>query len=254
VSDYERKRLGRPFTVKAVDDQGVFEGHGAVFDELHPTSSWRLSDDWQDLILPGSLSATLAEHRRVGSLPPMLYMHERGNVIGAWREMAEDDDGLRVKGQVALSAKAPSDVTFYDLLKMGALTGMSIGFWVTKAELDEKKKIRSIEEVELGELSIVDVPGIASARITDVKTANPIQLKRRIEEALRDAGLSRSEAKAFIADGFEALRDAAPDDEGPAARDATSGDGAQTLRDAGDGSRDEEVVARLTRLASLIHS
>jgi len=55
----------------------------------------------------------------------------------------------------------------------------------------------------------------------------------------------------LIADGFEALRDAALEDGGPDARDATPSNG-RPLRDAGDGGR-IEVVARLRRLASAIH-
>jgi uncharacterized protein len=243
VSDLEIKRLGRPFTVKAVGDQGTFEGHGAVFDELHPTSSWRLPPDWQDRIIPGAFVTTLAKHRKGGTMPAMLYMHQRGNVIGAWREMGEDADGLKVSGRVALSAKAPSDVTFYELLQLGALNAMSIGFDVTKQVLDEKKKIRDIIELDLGELSIVDIPGISSARISDVKTADPARLKRTIEEALRDVGLSRQEAKAFIADGFKALRDAEPTDE--ANKVAT------TLRDA---AADDDVIKRMRALADSIRS
>lgn len=211
--EFEVKRLARPFTVKSVDDAGTFEGHGAVFNELHPTSSWRLPPDWKDEIVPGSFAATLARHKRNGTMPAMLFMHQRGNLVGAWREMGEDADGLKVKGQVALSAKAPSDVSLYELLKLGGLNAMSIGFFVTKAALDEKKKIRTIQEIDVDEVSLVDIPGIDSARVTDVKSASPALLKRKIEEALRDAGLSREEAKAFIADGFRALRDAAAEEE-----------------------------------------
>jgi uncharacterized protein len=224
--DHETKRLRRPFSVKALDDQGLFEGHGAVFGDTHPTSSWRLPSDWNDTIAPGAFAKTLAEHKRIGSLPAMLYMHERGNVVGAWRSMIEDADGLDVKGQVSMAAKAPSDVTLYELLKMGGLNAMSIGFEPKKYELDEKKKLPTLTEIELDELSIVDVPGIPEARITDVKSADPARLKRKIEEALRDAGLSREEAKAFIADGFTALRDAAAEEQAaPALRDAAADDG-----------------------------
>lgn len=245
IDDLEVKRLGRPFAVKSVDEQGTFEGHGAVFNELHPTSSWRLPMDWQDRILPGAFAATLTDHQKRGTYPAMLYMHERGNVVGAWREMAEDADGLRVKGQVALSARTPSGAPLYELLKLGALNAMSIGFRVTKSAQDEKEKIRDIQEVELGELSIVDVPGIASARITDVKSANPALLKRKIEEALRDAGLSREEAKAFIADGFKALRDAAAGEEQHSEKDEAA------LRDA---AASVDLVSRVRAVAARIRN
>jgi HK97 family phage prohead protease len=244
--DFEVKRLARPFTVKALDDQGTFEGHGAVFNVPHQTSSFRLPAEWQDRILPGAFGATLAEHKRRGTLPVMLYMHERGNVIGAWREMEEDADGLRVKGQIEQTAKAPSGATLYGLLKMGALNAMSIGFAPTKVALDEKKKIRDIQEVELGELSIVDIPGNGSARITDVKGANPALLKRKIEEALRDAGLSREEAKAFIADGFKALRDAVAEEEETHRTDVKN-----ALRDA---AASDDVIARIKAAVAEVRS
>ena len=251
--DFEEKRLGRPFTVKTVDEEGTFEGHGAVFEELHPTSSWRLPPDWQDRIRPGAFAATLADHRKRGTLPAMLYMHERGNVIGAWREMVEDADGLRVKGQVAMSAKAPSGSSLYELLKIGALNAMSIGFRVTKSEEDEKKKVREIIEVELGELSIVDIPGIASARVTDVKSFDPKNI-RHLEEALRDRlGMSKREAKALLAGGFKELsagRDAGAEVEEHAGRDAAA-EGDEGRPDAGIAPPETNDAARILHALSL---
>lgn len=200
----EQKRLAKPFNVKSVDDVGLIEGHGAVFDDVHTTSSWVLGPEWKDVVRPGAFSKSLAEHKKMGVTPLMLYMHERGNVVGAWREVSEDGDGLKLKGQVALSAKAPSGVGVHELLKMGAINGLSIGFKVKKHSLDQEKKLRELHEVELAEVSIVDVPGIPTARITDVKNRDP----KFLETVLRDAGLSRKEAKALLAEGLSALRDA----------------------------------------------
>ncbi len=244
AQEFEQKRLGRPFSVKALDEQGTFEGHGAVFNELHETSSWRLPMDWQDRIMPGAFSATLAKHASQGTMPAMLYMHERGNVVGAWRAMEQDADGLKVKGQVALSAKAPSGASLYDLLKLGALNAMSIGFRVTKSVLDEKKKIRDITELDLGELSIVDIPGIATARVTDVKTVDPRSI-RFLETVLRDAGLSRTEAKALLADGFKALRDAA------AVEEQHTEEVSSALRDA---AASDDVIERIRAVAALLRN
>lgn len=208
----EVKRLGKPFRVQNTDDKGNFEGHGAVFEDPHPTSSWRLPPDWQDVIAPGAFARTLTEHKRRGTLPALLYMHERGNVVGAWRSMEEDKDGLKVAGQVALSACAPAGCTLHELMKMGGINGLSIGFIARKVTLDEKAKLRTILDVDLDELSIVDIPGGPRARITDVKAVGP-RAKQVLEDALRDAGLSRREAKALLAGGFNALRDAAADDD-----------------------------------------
>jgi phage head maturation protease len=58
-------------------------------------------------------------------------------------------------------------------MQIGAFDGLSIGFEVTKAELDEKKKLRTITDVELYEISPVSIPAIAGARVQDVKSRDP---------------------------------------------------------------------------------
>lgn len=222
----EQKRVGKPFAVKTTDEEGQIEGYGAAFDTEHPTSSWALDYDWKDTIRSGAFTSSLAEHKKLGTTPLMLYMHERGNIPGAWRTVEEDKTGLRLVGNVAKSAISPSGVPTYELLKMGALNGLSIGFRVKKAELDEDLKVRSILEVELAEISIVDIPGGPTARITDVKSGDPRNIQF-LETILRDAGLSRKEAKAVLAKGFTALRDAAANDE-PTQRDADRSGGSKS--------------------------
>lgn len=219
----ELKRVGKPFLVGATGTEGSFEGYGAVFNVLHDTSSWMLGQEWQDRILPGAFTKSLAEHKTRGTRPLMFTMHQRGNVPGAWRTVAEDKDGLFCAGEVSPRAISDSGVPLYELMKMGAINGLSIGFCVTKCALDEELMIRDIVEVELAEVSIVDIPGGPTARITDVKAGNPRSIQF-LETVLRDAGLSRKEAKSLLADGFTALRDAGANDE-PTQRDADRGGG-----------------------------
>lgn len=215
MSDIERKRLAKAFRVQTVDEIRSFSGHGSVFDDPHPTSSWALPMDWTDVVKPGAFKRTLADHKKLGTLPAMFYQHDPDNLIGAYSSVIEDGDGLQLEGKVAQSAKTPAGADIYELLSMGALTGLSIGFRPIKVRLDEKTKTREIQEAELHEVSLVTIPGQGSARVEDVKALrdDPSKLKRHLEEALRDAGLSRTEAKAFLADGFKALdlRDADPE-------------------------------------------
>ncbi len=219
----EQKRVGKPFSVAATGAEGSFEGYGAVFNVLHDTSSWMLGPEWQDRILQGAFTKSLAEHKKNGTRPLMFTMHQRGNVPGAWRDVHEDKDGLFCGGEVSPRAISDSGVPLYELMKMGAINGLSIGFCVTKCALDEELMIRDIVEVELAEVSIVDIPGGPTARITDVKAGNPHDIQF-LESVLRDAGLSRKEAKAVLAEGFTALRDARANDE-PTQRDADRGGG-----------------------------
>lgn len=214
----EVKRLAKPFTFKGVDEaQGKIVGHGSVFDDPHPTSSWMLGDDWQDVVRPGAFRRTLADHKSRGVMPQMFLQHDRWSLpCGGWTSASEDEDGLALEGQILTDSARPEIKDLYPLVKRGWVSGLSIGFVPVKAKLDEKAKIRELVEVELQEISIVTFPGNDSARITDVKSADPALLKRKIEEALRDAGLSRTQAKALIAKGWEALalRDAAAADDG----------------------------------------
>lgn len=207
MSDFERKRLAKAFKVQTVDETRSFSGHGSVFDDPHPTSSWALPSDWQDVMKPGAFRKTLADHKKLGTQPAMLFQHDCDNVIGAYSTVVEDADGLLVEGKIAQSAHTPAGGDIYELMAMGGLGGLSIGFMPTKVKMDEKARTREILEVSLHELSVVTMPGQASARVADVKAlrSNPAELKRHLEDALRDAGLSRTEAKAFLADGFRAL-------------------------------------------------
>lgn len=208
---YEQKRVAKPMPVTLTDGVGTFEGYGAVFDVEHPTSSWILGPEWTDVIRPGAFTRTLAEHKKLGTRPNMLLMHEYGNVIGVWQSCEEDKDGLLTRGLVSLNAKMPNGAGVHELMKMGAITGESIGFQAAKVTLHQEQKLREIHEAKVREISIVDDPGGPTARITDVKsvTKNP----KFIERLLRDAGFSRKEAKALLAEGLSALRDAAADDD-----------------------------------------
>lgn len=231
----DERLVARPFSVKTTDDAGSFEGLAAVFGDLHPTSSWSLDPEWKDRIAPGAFKRTMETHTRAGTLPSMLYMHERGNVVGAWRDMGETGSGLHVTGQVAPDAKTPSGASLHGLMKMGALNALSIGFRVRKAEQNNDKKIREILDVDLSEVSIVDVPGINRARITDVKT--DARAAEFLEGVLRDAGLSRKEAKALLAEGLGALRDVvAPND-------------IQSLRDAGEDVEAKAFIESIQKLS-----
>lgn len=197
---FEVKRLAQPFAIETLSESdGTFSGEGMVFDTPHPTSSWRLPPDWQDLVKPGAFTETLAAHAKNGTTPLMLYMHERGNIPGVWTKITESKKALNLSGVVSKAAVTPSGVSLLELMKMKAITGLSIGFVPTRVVLDEKAKVREIQAVDLGEVSIVDIPGQNKARITDVKSV------RSLEEGLRGLGLSKREAKALLSEGFAAM-------------------------------------------------
>lgn len=174
---------------RAVQEDGSIEGYGSVFGVV---------DDWGDIIAPGAFAATLAAHKAAGTMPAMLWQHRDAEPIGVWTEMVEDARGLRVKGQLVL--ESPRGKEAYALLKAGALNGLSIGFIARKWSWDNTTDIRTLQEVDLWEVSPVTFPANSLARVDNVKsTGQAINTIRDAERALRDAGLSAEQAKATLA-------------------------------------------------------
>ena len=84
----------------------------------------------------------------------------------------------------------------YELMKMGALDGMSIGYRAdpAKQKYDEKNKRRLLKELDLMEISLVTFPMNPRARIQAVK-GEEMNI-RDLEKGMRDAfSFSRSDAK-----------------------------------------------------------
>jgi HK97 family phage prohead protease len=170
--------------IKANDtEDGTFEGYGSVFNN---------TDLGNDVIKTGAFTKSLAERGTRGV--KLLYQHKSDMPIGVFDEISEDSHGLRVKGRLALGTTAGRDA--YELLKMGALDGLSIGFRVNPKEVsyDKRKGQRIIKEVDLMEISLVTFPMNPKATVRQVK-GEEISI-REWENGLRDAfNLSRSEAK-----------------------------------------------------------
>jgi hypothetical protein len=188
---------------KALDDAstGRFAGYGAVFGNV---------DAYNERLLPGAFTQTLAEAAATGRQPAMLWQHDPTQPIGVWRTLREDAHGLFVEGELAdtqLGREA------YSLLKLGALSGLSIGFSVKRERLNPDDNVRELEAVKLWEVSPVTFPANSYARVAAVKSESAMTI-REFERFLRDAGsFSAQQAKAIAARGYRALRDEATGNE-----------------------------------------
>jgi HK97 family phage prohead protease len=166
---------------KAVDDEaGVIEGYGSVFGNV---------DQGQDIVMPGAFKGALAGKVK------MLWQHDPRQPIGVWTEMTEDAKGLKMRGQIAL--KTAKGAEAYELLKMGAMDGLSIGYRIKAKgyEYDSATNVRKLKALDLMEVSVVTFPMNTRATVARVKSATS---KRELEASLRDAGLSASEAKYVV--------------------------------------------------------
>ena len=155
----QAKYLTRPFQVKEWGAGGIIAGYASVFDEL---------DAQSDVVAKGAFTKSLSKYQQSKNNPAMLWMHDTAEPIGVWTQMKEDMHGLYVEGKLAIKTQNGADA--YELLKLGAITGLSIGYTAIKSTKDSKTKIRTLTEVELFEVSLVTFPANVLARIHTVKT------------------------------------------------------------------------------------
>ena len=171
------------------DDQGTIEGYGSVFDVV---------DQGGDIIAPGAFRQSLASGRKA----KMLFQHDPSAVVGVWNTLEEDQKGLRVAGKMLTSVKAGAEA--YELVKAGAIDGLSIGYRTVKS-MDRNGK-RVIMQAELWEVSLVTFPMNEMARIDAVKAAE--MSREEIERLLTlRAGVSRSVARQLLAEGYKGIKD-----------------------------------------------
>ncbi|HEO9146093.1 TPA: HK97 family phage prohead protease [Enterobacter asburiae] len=204
-----KQRLDIPLKLKSVSDSGEFEGYGSVFG---------VKDSYDDVVVPGAFSKSLQSWREKNSLPAMLWQHQMDEPIGVYTEMKEDEVGLYVKGRLLIDDD-PLAKRAHAHMKAGSLTGLSIGYMLKDWEYDRTKEVFLLKEIDLWEVSPVTFPSNDEARISDVKSAvarGETPSQKCIERVLRDVGLSRTQAKAFMAGGYGSLSQRDADEVGTA--------------------------------------
>jgi hypothetical protein len=193
---FESEQLDVSFEVKTTEEdeqQGMFSGYGSIFNN---------KDLGNDVVMKGAFAQSIG--RKGAKAVKLLYQHKQDEPIGVFDEIIEDNRGLKVKGRLAMGTQRGREV--YELMKMGAIDGLSIGYRVEPKgyEYDEKRKRRYLKSVDLMEISAVTFPMNPRARIQAVKGAE--RTVRDWEQFLRDEGnLSRTEAKAAASAVSKAL-------------------------------------------------
>ena len=196
-----------PHAVSVTEADGAFEGYASLFNS---------EDMARDVLARGAFRHSLAERGASGIR--MLFQHDAHQPIGVWTELREDARGLYAKGQLALDVEKARDVLA--LMRAGAIDGLSIGFKAQRFRRDAKSGLRRLEQVDLWEISVVTFPMLPGARVAHVKAspfAKGVPTEREFERWLtRDAGFTRSEARAVLRsglNGLKALRDAGQADD-----------------------------------------
>lgn len=181
---------------KRLSADGTFEGYASLFGKL---------DMGRDIVMPGAFAESLARRGPAGV--KLLYQHDPSEPIGVWLDLREDDRGLRVKGRLMPEVARAREVL--SLMRAGALDGLSIGFRTVKGRTYAKTGVRRIEKADLWEISVVTFPMQTGARVHTVKqimTPGKVPTERQFERWLtRDAGFSRSQARALMRSGLKGL-------------------------------------------------
>lgn len=184
-----------------MDETGMkFAGYASVFGGV---------DSYGDTIDPKAYSKTIK--RKATDRPIRMRWNHFGPVIGKWTEMRIDEKGLYVAGELTPGHSVASDV--FASLKHGAIDGMSIGYRPVKIEM-QADGTRLLKEIELVEISVVEEPADAGAKIDDVKSLLDAATSiKEIETLLREAGgFSRADATGLVA-RIKALSQSESDDE-----------------------------------------
>lgn len=178
--------------LSSADLDGRFSGYASLFDEV---------DMSRDAVAPGAFGKALNAKGPAGIR--MLFQHNPDQPVGTWNAIAEDGRGLRVEGTLALDTEKGREV--HALLKAGAVDGLSIGFKTVRARTDAATGVRKILEADLWEISIVTFPMLPAARVDAVKSARMPTIREFERMLVREAGLTRSEARRATADGYAKL-------------------------------------------------
>ena len=119
MSALRRKEV--PLSIKNVSDEGVFEGFASVFDKV---------DLQGDVVERGAFAESLRARKEI----PVLWQHDRNEPIGIIDSAEETDRGLHVRGRLVKTVTRAREVL--DLMKAGALRGLSIGYRIVRDSID----------------------------------------------------------------------------------------------------------------------
>lgn len=164
----KQKHITYPLKVKEEDaDMVVISGYASVFDKV---------DAHGDIILYGAFQNALAENVK------LLWQHNAHQPIGVISELVEDNYGLFITAIINKNVAQGREAI--SLIAQGAIDGLSIGFNVLEYE-PLAGGAKSIQEVDLREVSLVTFPANHDARLTQrLSKQSQGRLVRALDKAL----------------------------------------------------------------------
>lgn len=174
------------FDIKQVSEQGVVMGILNHFGN---------KDHANDVTLKGAFHKTLMTLKETGRDLVVLWQHDPTKPIGVWKNLRETERGLEGEAHLNLDVALAREA--YALVKQGAVTGFSIGYYVVDEEYDRKTNTNYLKEVELQETSLVTFPCNDLSRTSEIKMklkGNALPTADELKSFLVENGLSDSDA------------------------------------------------------------
>ncbi len=160
-----------PFEIKALTEEGQFEGHAAIFGK---------PDMFNESIEKGAFTKTLKEKKQF----PVLWYHDFRSPVGI-ADADIDQKGLHVIGQLNLDVQMAREKLA--LMKQKAIRGLSIGFRTLQDKWE--KGVRYLLEIKLFEISLATFQVHPKALVRNVKALgfeNHLESLQVIEEYLKE--------------------------------------------------------------------
>ena len=140
------------FEIKKSPTGTEISGYASVFGNI---------DSDGEIVDRGAFVASLAQHRKAGTQPLMLWQHDPHQVIGKWDHFEEDSTGLLATGRLLPAVQRAAEAIA--LISEGAIYGLSIGFNAVRDRVINK--VRHLEVLKLLEVSLVSFASNSDARI-----------------------------------------------------------------------------------------
>lgn len=160
--------LYKSFSVRADgigDDGGTITGYASTFD--------REPDSYGDVVAPGAFARSLARWRERDAYIPFLYGHRTDDPsynIGRVTIAEEDERGLRFTAELDADSEKAQYVR--KLFKEGRIFQFSFAYSVLdqmEVELADGRKANELRELDIYEISAVQIPANQHAEVVDVK-------------------------------------------------------------------------------------
>ena len=177
--------------VKNLDEAGYIEGVAAAYGNI---------DFGNDRILPGAATKSLEGKSSL----PMLLFHDHKRPVGKWGKMVDTQEGLLVEGKISTKTREGGEA--YELVKDGALGGLSIGYRNPRGQV--KGSVREISSLDVHEVSLVTIamnPLTSITSVKDIAGSGELPTLPQFEEFLREAGFSKTQATAIAGKGLSHL-------------------------------------------------